>query len=123
MKARHSRQARLVEVGEEGQRKIGAMACEVRGRGVASRVEARYLAGAGVARIVVEDEGVACAAKEVDGGVEVRVDPSDRDLDRDRDPEWANDLHPAAREIALGAHRALVVIRSAVLPLAGSRDS
>jgi hypothetical protein len=116
MRPRHSRQARLAEVGEDGQRRISATACAVRGDGVAARVEARYLAGAGIGRMVLDADAVAGSAKEVDALVEVRA-AFDRDRDRDRDPAWSLDLEPAAREVALGAHRALQVLRDAVLPV------
>jgi len=122
MKARHSRQARLAEVGEVGQRKIAAISSGVRGSGVAAKVEARYLAGAGVGRIVVEDAAVGSSAREVNALVNSRL-PSDRDPDLDLDldgdpdpdPAWASELAPPARDVALGAHRALRVIRRAVL--------
>jgi hypothetical protein len=116
MKARHCRQVRLAEVGEDGQRKIAAISSRVRGSGVAAKVEACYLAGAGVGRIVVEDASVGSSATEVDALVVIRVSSDrDRDGDRDRDPAWAVDLASPARDVALGAHRALRVIRRAAL--------
>jgi hypothetical protein len=113
MKPRHSRQGRLAEVGEEGQRRIGAAEVAVRGTGVAARVEARYLAGAGVGRLVVEDDGARSAAREVDPLVEVTLS-SGPALAPAPDPAWSQDLHPAARGVALGAHRALRALRRAL---------
>jgi hypothetical protein len=113
MRARHARQALLAEIGEEGQREIATTAHAVRGDGVAARVEARYLAGAGIGHLRVETDGVARCATGVDALVDVRVVS---DPDRDRDPAWTHDLDPAARDVALGAYRALQVIRRAVLP-------
>jgi len=112
MRARHSRQARLAEVGEEGQRRIAATTGVVLGHGVAARVEARYLAGAGVAHLVVEDAAAGSSAKDVDALVAIRLSSEEHG---DQDPSWALDLTPGAREVALGAHRALRVLRAAIL--------
>ncbi len=102
-------------MGPEGQARIAASPRKVRGNGLAAIVEARYLAGAGVEAIEVEDEGVAAAAREVDATVKVRVQGACGDLDDDLDPPWARPLAPPARDVALGAHRALRVLRRAVL--------
>jgi hypothetical protein len=113
MSERHSRQVRLAEVGVEGQGRIGASVQVVRGRGLAAMVEARYLAGAGVKAIEVEDERVASNARAIDGSVEVRLRAPDG-VD-DRDPVWAWDLSPHARDVALGAYRALCALRRVAL--------
>jgi hypothetical protein len=119
MSERHSRQIRLVEVGLEGQRKIASSAHVVRGKGLAARIEVRYLAGAGVKRIEVEDERLAAAAREVDGSVEVRMSDPDRDPDadhdHDHDPRWAGALSLPARDVAMGAYRALRALRHVLL--------
>jgi hypothetical protein len=47
---RFSRQERLAEVGQEGQRKIAGSTAEIGGEG--AEVERAYLAGAGVGRLV-----------------------------------------------------------------------
>jgi molybdopterin/thiamine biosynthesis adenylyltransferase len=125
MSERYSRQIRLVEVGLEGQHKIASSAHVVRGEGLAARIEVRYLAGAGVKKIEVEHERVAAAVREVDGTVEVRVsdhDHREHDPDRDHDhrepdpdPRWASDLSLPAREVAMGAYRALRALRHVLL--------
>jgi hypothetical protein len=114
MKPRHSRQGRLAEVGEEGQRRIALAEAAVRGRGVAAKVEARYLAGAGLGRLVVDDEPVATTARDVDAQSTVTVTVGVAVPDPDPDPAWCHDLHPAARAVATGAHRALRVLRDAL---------
>ncbi len=93
----------------------------VRGHGVAAEVEARYLAGAGVGAIEVEDSRVAEAVRQVDGRVKVSFHDRDRDPDHDHDPAWAGELSVPAREVALGAHRALRALREVVLA-AGDLD-
>jgi hypothetical protein len=113
MRERYSRQIRLVEVGPEGQRRIAASAHVVRGMGLAAMIEVRYLAGAGVKRIEVEEERVAEAAREVDASVEVHVHDADREPDPD--PRWAGDLSLPARDVAMGAHRALRALRRVLL--------
>jgi hypothetical protein len=117
MSERYSRQVRLVEIGLEGQRRIASSAHVVRGNELAARVEARYLVGAGVGAIAVENEPVAAAAREVDASAQVRVRDPDRepDLDADRDPLWACDLALPARSVALGAYRALRALRAVAL--------
>ena len=118
MSERYSRQIRLVEVGLEGQHKIASSAHVVRGEGLAARIEVRYLAGAGVKKIEVEHERVAAAVREVDGTVEVRVSDHDRDPDHrehDPDPRWASDLSLPARDVAIGAYRALRALRHVLL--------
>ena len=76
---KYARQVRLAEIGAAGQEKIAA-AEVVAARGLAGDIEARYLAAAGVGRVVRGTHELADA----------RFD----------------DLDPAAREIALGARAA-----------------
>jgi len=113
MSERHSRQVRLVEIGPAGQRRIASSVHVVRGGGLAANVEARYLAGAGVKAIEVDHEGIAATAREVDGGVEIRFREDDRAFEHD--PPWATELALPARDVALGAYRALRALRRVVL--------
>ena len=53
---RYHRQMLLPEWGAAGQERIGAARVAVRGRGPAAAVAVRYLAGAGVGALLVEDE-------------------------------------------------------------------
>jgi hypothetical protein len=73
---RHARQAKLADVGARGQARIARAVVGVRLDGFAAEVAARYLAGAGVACVRVRDEAVAGAARAIDPGVHVEVDPS-----------------------------------------------
>jgi molybdopterin/thiamine biosynthesis adenylyltransferase len=71
---RHDRQARLAEVGAEGQARIARSVVLVPGEGFAADVAVRYLAGAGVARLRVGSGALAETALAVDPAVEVEVD-------------------------------------------------
>ncbi len=83
---RYTRQTRLVEVGEAGQARLAGTSLALATRGEAARVERRYLEAAGAS---------------VDGEAsEVHVLPF----------EIAD---PAARDVATGAHAALVALRRA----------
>lgn len=126
MTVRHARQIRLVEVGEAGQERIGREMCVVPGTGLSAVVEARYLAGAGVERLVVDNDEVARAAHEVDPSVGVEVTsrpfsvlgPGAGPHDAKSSSDVTNALtrlSPGAREVALGAYRALVAIRSVIV--------
>jgi hypothetical protein len=88
MDRRHSRQARLKEVGAEGQRRLERATVCVSDDGLRARVEALYLRGAGVA---VSSVG---------------------SLRADDEPAWVAELSPAARAVASGAHGALVAVRA-----------
>lgn len=68
---RHTRQSRLVEVGPAGQARLAAASVTVPGSGLAASVAARYLAGAGVGRLRVDDEAAKRAALAVDPAVTV----------------------------------------------------
>jgi hypothetical protein len=89
---RFTRQTRLAEVGEEGQARLGKVAVCVAasdaGRDTGAAVLARYLRGAGVLLVTA---------------------PAGEDA---APPLWLVSLHPAAREVAVGAYTALGVIRA-----------
>jgi hypothetical protein len=107
---RHTRQVRLAEVGDAGQARIGATTAHVEAEGLAGAVEARYLAGAGVVKIATTSDAIGDAARAVDA----RVDPSPRvHLGRGEPPPFAF-RDPAARDVAMGAWRALVHVRRAI---------
>ena len=84
---RFARQTKLAEIGAAGQAKIAEASITV-GRGFAGWVEARYLRAAGVG--------------DVRDGAEELVDARFDGLD------------PAARDVALGAHAAVVAIQAVV---------
>ncbi len=109
---RHARQAKLAEVGAEGQARIAAADATIRLGGLAGVVAARYLAGAGVRALVVAEPGAAAAAREVDARVSVRVE-----LCEGADDPSFEDLDPAARQVAQGAYAALAVLRNAACAL------
>jgi hypothetical protein len=79
---KYSRQVRLAAIGEAGQKKI-TLAEAIVSRDFAGTIAARYLRGAGVSRVC-------------EGDVE-----SDARFD---------ELDPAAREVAIGAHAAASAI-------------
>jgi len=108
---RHTRQVRLAEVGADGQGRIARAAVDVHGHGLAAHVAARYLAGAGVARLRVGDEAVAAAARGIDASVKLDVDAS---LAVDRADAPAEIADPTARALAAGALAALRAIREAL---------
>jgi hypothetical protein len=82
---------RLAEVGDLGQGRLGAALVRLAGKGTEAAVEARYLRGAGV--------GIEEVARDA-----VHVPPAR--------PAAFETLHPAAREVALGAYAALDAIRA-----------
>jgi len=82
--SRFSRQVRVI--GREGQKKLEAAEIVV-ARGAAGEIEARYLAGAGA-----------------------RVREGDASIDDAR----FEDMHPSARDVAVGARAACVAIMSVV---------
>ena len=90
---RHTRQARLAEIGEAGQARLVASEVVVSLDGFAGDIEARYLAAAGV-RVVrrSKDQGEAIirGAEEPPFGI----------------------TDPSAAELARGAHTALVRMRA-----------
>src|SRR5450755_2971486 len=99
---RHTRHVRLADVGAEGQARIGRAVVDVPGRGLAAVVAARYLAGAGVACVRVQDPAAGVAARAVDASVRVEFigeGPSCSSSEELQDP--------TARALATGALLAL----------------
>ncbi|HEX8794500.1 MAG TPA: hypothetical protein VF765_26325 [Polyangiaceae bacterium] len=111
MSRRHTRQVRLAEVGADGQGRIARATVDVHGRGLAAQVAARYVAGAGVARLRVGDDAVAAAARGIDAAVAVEVVPS---LAVERADAPAELVDPTARALGAGALAALRAIREAL---------
>ena len=114
---RHSRQARLSDVGPDGQRRIARAVVSVPCGGLAAEIAARYLAGAGVLSLRVGNEATAAAARAVSGAATVEVDAclSERVASRDAtQAALASFVDPAAREVAEGAWFALQALRSAL---------
>jgi hypothetical protein len=107
---RHTRQARLAEVGARGQERITRACVDVPFEGFAGEVAARYLAGAGVGALRVREPSLAAAARAVDPAVNVEVAPALAHPD----PFDPGLRHAAARELASGARWALEVLRCAV---------
>ena len=93
--ARHTRQARLSEVGERGQALLAGAHVQLRGSGFVARVEESYLHRAGVGEV---GRGLAPAESSRHAIVEL--------------PPWLTSLDPSARDVAAGAFYALVTIRS-----------
>jgi hypothetical protein len=108
---RHTRQRRLVEVGQGGQERIGALAAHVAGEGLGAIVQARYLAGAGVRSIQTNSAAIGQHARRVDPDTCVVAAAPMESL-----PEAPSfDVRdPSARAIAQGAWRALRVLRGAL---------
>jgi hypothetical protein len=115
---RHTRQIRLAGVGPEGQARIARAEVVVPGTGLSAEVAARYLAGAGVAAIVVQDERIAASARAMDAAVGVRVDAAVAAA-ADALPAPPELRDPAARELASGALLALSALRDALAATAG----
>jgi hypothetical protein len=109
---RHTRQVRLAEVGDAGQARIGATTAHVEAEGLAGAVEARYLAGAGVVKIATTSDAIGDAARAEDARVEIVPAPRVH-LGRGEPPPFAF-RDPAARDVAMGAWRALVHVRRAI---------
>jgi hypothetical protein len=108
-KPRHSRQARLAEIGDEGQARIYASTARVDGEGLAGAIEVRYLAGAGVGKIATDNEVVGAAARAVDATVEIVRDAGIH-LPLGEPPAFGV-KDPVALEVAIGAWRALAHLR------------
>jgi hypothetical protein len=108
---RHTRQARLAEVGADGQGCIARAVVDVSGCGLAAEVTARYLAGAGVSRLRVADDAIAAAARSIDASVQVEVDVS---LAAGRAHQPAELRDPTARALGAGALAALRAIQEAL---------
>jgi len=108
MGRRHTRQARLAEVGDRGQARLAEGEVRIASPGLAGVVGARYAAGAGFGVVRVRSEDAARAARAVDAHTEVVIDAT---LTAPPTPAWLAELDPAARDVACGAHEVLVAIR------------
>ena len=107
---RHTRQVRLVEVGEEGQARLARATVDVRGGGPAGEIEARYLAGAGVGTIRVVDDAQARAVGAMDASI--RVERGSLAPPPEPTPLDALDgMDASALDLARGAWRALDTLR------------
>jgi hypothetical protein len=117
---RHDRQARLAEVGAEGQERVAAATVEVRAGAFAAEVATRYLAGAGVGRLRVRDGALAAAAAAIDPAVSVEVEePRALSIVDGPRTSWmaegeasAGFHDPSAREAMRGAREALRALRA-----------
>jgi hypothetical protein len=109
---RHARQARLTGVGREGQARLAAARADVPLDGLAADVAARYLAGAGVARVRVRTNAAGESARAVDRRVAVEVDPllASGPLE----PPAMGLLDPVTQQLAHGAVVALRALRLAL---------
>jgi hypothetical protein len=108
---RHARQARLADVGQEGQARIASATVHVPLQGLAGEVAARYLAGAGVAGVRMMSEELAIGPRAIDPRVLVEVDGSSP-----RTPPGTSlgIQDAAAQEVAEGALFALRALRRAL---------
>jgi hypothetical protein len=109
---RHSRQARLPEVGDAGQARIHDATVRLSGDGLAARVAARYAAGAGFGRLEIGDPRALSSAREVDPRVVVSIQ-----LGRTEAPvlpEWIGALEEGPRAVAAGAWEVLSAMRAAL---------
>ena len=100
--ARYTRQMRLAEVGENGQRRLAMSEVRLAGEGTAAAIEARYLGGAGVSTTT-------SATSRSAGSPSTLPRPSPP---LEPGPPWLASLSPAAREVASGAYAALTVVRA-----------
>jgi hypothetical protein len=114
---RHTRQVRLVEIGEAGQARLAHAAVSVRGAGAAGVLEARYLAGAGVGTVRVHDDAQARAVAAMDASVRVeRVEPAAPARPLEPTPlDALEGMDPSALDVARGAWRALDTLRRVIV--------
>ena len=103
---RTTRQRRLAEVGDAGQARITASRAHVPGVGLAARVEAAYLAGAGVGTITFEEPAAMAAALATNPEIAASLSTASSESEA---PSFA-ELRSGAREVAIGAWRALAEI-------------
>jgi len=108
---RHSRQIRLVDIGLAGQARIARAVVDVPGHGLAAVVAAKYLAGAGVAALRVEDAAARDAARSADGRVRVEALLARGAPMAPAPGPWHDE---AARAVAGGALHALRALREAL---------
>jgi len=125
---RHTRQVRLADVGPEGQARIARAVVDVPGTGLAAEVAARYLAGAGVGGVRVQDPAAGAAARAVDASVRVEaLTEGEKQGGKETRREATNLLlssppcfsldelrDPTARALATGALLALGALRAAL---------
>lgn len=108
---RHARQERVL--GSEAQRRLRAQTVRVQSTSSASAsVEARYLAGAGVAGLSGPPGAWMADASALDGAVVVRADDPPAPVADDA-AAWTDELAPAAGDFVRGALRALQTLRRA----------
>ncbi|WP_394827525.1 hypothetical protein [Pendulispora albinea] len=123
---RYTRQTRLADVGPSGQARLEGLRVRVTGSSLDARVEALYLAGAGVGTIV-EDETMAEVVRGINPGVGVTIAGPRAQTDAgaangatagstsavsEGDAvEKLGALHGGAAEVAQGAMRALLAMR------------
>jgi hypothetical protein len=108
---RHGRQIALTEIGVAGQARIEASHASVRLEGPAADVAVRYLAGAGVRRLLVREARLVAIAQAVDESVVVDVDPG---LPLEAGGNVLGLSDDASLELARGAYGALVALRTAI---------
>jgi len=111
--SRHGRQTRLAEVGSAGQARIAVATVDVTVEGLAAEVATRYLAGAGVGCLRVQQaDGVRLAA------IASSIDPAVRveavEFQTASQEDGLELRHPGARDVALGARLALRALRRAL---------
>lgn len=107
---RHARQMKVTGIGPAGQARLARASVEVRLRGLAADVATRYLAGAGVGRLLVPEESLAATARSIDPLVRVELGST---ADDDRADGY--DLRdPSARAVARGARAALLALSASV---------
>ncbi len=116
MSDRFARQILVAEIGAEGQAKIAAATAMVVDRGLAGQVEARLLAGAGFGLLRTASTAIAREAKSVWPSLVTAADapPVSSPTSPLADSVSALVLDPSARDVALGAARALRQIKAAL---------
>ena len=110
---RHSRQVRLVEIGEDGQARLARAVVAVRGAGYAGELEASYLAGAGIGTIRVVDDAQARTVGAMDASVRVERGAPARTLES-TPLDALEGMDASALDVARGAWRALDTVRRVI---------
>ncbi len=108
---RHQRQMRLPIIGREGQKALAELGAQVAATGDEGIVAARYLAGAGIGRLIVATPESADAARRLDATVSVEIGPA---LEPPPAMTELDDLDPAARAVARGARTAARILVAAL---------
>ncbi len=116
MSDRFARQRLLAEVGDAGQAAIGRATAMVVDRTAAGEVEARYLAAAGFGLLRVPTTAMARDARQAWPALVTAADapPIDSPSTSLIEAIEALGLDPAARDVAVGAARALRQIHAAL---------